>query len=49
MDFFEYASIAFQFVNTNTWYVPFIVGGICFLIVFVFQSAGLFVIAGHEG
>ncbi len=49
MDFFEYASIAFQFVNTNTWYVPFIVGGICFLIVFVFQSAGLYVIAGHEG
>lgn len=49
MDFFEYASLAFQFVNTDSWYVPFIVGGLCFLIVFVFQAVGLFVIAGHEG
>ncbi|MDE6585084.1 MAG: hypothetical protein K2K80_00180 [Clostridia bacterium] len=49
MDFFEYANIALQFVNTDKWYVPFIVGGLCFLVVFVFQAVGLFVIAGREG
>ena len=49
MDFFEYATIADNFVNTDTWYVPYIVGGICFLIVFVFQAVGLFIIAGREG
>lgn len=49
MDFFEYASIARMFVNTDTWYVPLIVGGICFLIVYAFQAAGLFIISGREG
>lgn len=49
MDFFNYANLALQFVNTDSMYVPFIVGGICFLIVFVFQAVGLYVIAGHEG
>lgn len=49
MDFFEYASVAQMFVNTNTWYVPLIVGGLCFLIVFAFQAVGLFIIAGREG
>ena len=34
MDFFEYAQIAFQFVNADTWYVPFVVGTLCFLMVF---------------
>ena len=49
MDFFEYANVANIFVNSNTWYVPLIVGGICFLIVFAFQAVGLFVISGREG
>ncbi len=49
MDFFNYANIAQAFVNTDTWYVPYVVGGLCFLIVFVFQAVGLFVIAGREG
>ncbi|MBD5584672.1 MAG: hypothetical protein HDQ88_06285 [Clostridia bacterium] len=49
MDFFEYASLAQMFVNTDTWYVPFIVGGLCFLAVFIFQAVGLFIIAGREG
>ena len=49
MDFFEYAQIAFQFVNADTWYVPFVVGTLCFLMVFIFQAVGLFVIAGREG
>ena len=49
MDFFEYASVAQIFVNSDTWYVPLIVGGLCFLTVFVFQAVGLFIIAGREG
>ena len=49
MDFFDYANIAHYFVNTDTWYVKYIVGGLCFLIVFVFQAVGLFIIAGREG
>ncbi len=49
MDFFEYANVAQIFVNTDTWYVPLIVGGLCFLIVFAFQAVGLFIIAGREG
>lgn len=49
MDFFEYATIALQFVNSDTLYVPLIVGGLCFLTVFIFQAIGLFTIAGHEG
>ncbi|MDE7082226.1 MAG: hypothetical protein K2O89_00795 [Clostridia bacterium] len=49
MDFFKYANVAQIFVNTDTWYVPFIVGGLCFLIVFAFQSVGLFIISGREG
>ena len=36
MDFFEYASVAQIFVNSDTWYIPLIVGGLCFLTVFVF-------------
>jgi len=49
MDFFEYANVAQLFVNTDTWYVPLIVGGLCFLTVFAFQAVGLFIIAGREG
>lgn len=49
MDFFEYASVAQIFVNSDTWYVPLIVGGLCFLTVFVFQAVGLFIISGREG
>ncbi len=48
MDFFEYASIAMQFVNSDTAYVPYVVGGLCFLLVFVFQTIGLFTIARRE-
>lgn len=49
MDFFEYSNIAHYFVNTDTWYVKYIVGGLCFLVVFIFQAVGLFIIAGREG
>ena len=49
MDFFAYANIAHNFLNTDTWYIKYIVGGLCFLIVFVFQAVGLFIISGREG
>ncbi|MDE6666957.1 MAG: hypothetical protein K2K38_01255 [Clostridia bacterium] len=49
MDFFDYANIVHYFINTDTWYVKYIVGGLCFLIVFVFQAVGLFIISGREG
>ena len=49
MDFFEYATIALQFVNSKTLYVPLIVGALCFLTVFVFQAIGLYTIAAREG
>ena len=49
MDFFDYANIAHNFLNTDTWYIKYIVGGLCFLIVFVFQAVGLFIISGREG
>ena len=47
MDFFEYASIAMNFTNSD--WVPFLVGGLCFAIVFVFEAIALFVIASREG
>ena len=49
MDFVKYANVALSFVNSDTLYVPYVVGGVCFLIVFVFQSVGLFIISGREG
>ncbi len=49
MDFYEYASIAMQFVNADTVWVPFLVGGLCFAIVFVFEAIALFTIAKREG
>lgn len=49
MDFFKYARVAKIFVNAETDFVPFIVGGLCFLIVFCFQAVGLFIIAKREG
>lgn len=49
MDFFEYASIAQMFVETDNSWVVYLIGGLCFAIVFVFQAVGLYVIAGREG
>ncbi|MDE5721867.1 MAG: hypothetical protein K2I30_03905 [Clostridia bacterium] len=47
MDFFKYASVVSEF-NSAMW-VQFLTGGLCFAIVFVFQSIALYVIAGREG
>ncbi len=49
MDFFEYATAVEPLTtNTDRW-VIYLVGGLCFAIVFVFQTVALYVISGHEG
>lgn len=54
MDFFEYASIA-DTVSTEIFgvlsplWVSLVVGGLCFLIVYVFQSVGLYTVAKRAG
>lgn len=49
MDFFKYAQVADMFVTNKTWWVSYLVGGLCFLIVYVFQTVALFTIAKREG
>ena len=53
MDFFEYASIADimnqTFSGTINLPMAFIVGALCFAVVYIFQSVGLFTIANREG
>ena len=47
MDFFEYASFADMFATT-VW-IQFLIGGLCFAIVFIFEAIGLFTIAKNNG
>ena len=47
MDFFKYTSVVSEFSNSAMW-VQFLIGGLCFAIVFVFQAIALFVIASRE-
>ncbi len=47
MDFFEYASVVSLF--SETLWVKYLVGGLCFAIVYVFQAVALFIISGREG
>lgn len=47
MDFFKYVSIAKGFTNNN--WVPYLIGALCFVLVFVFQAVALYTIAGREG
>ncbi len=49
MDFFEYANLALQFVDGGLFWVPFLVGGLCFATVFVFEGVALYTIAKREG
>lgn len=49
MDFFEYASIVQNFTNYDTRWVPYLVGGLCFAIVFIFSAVALYTIASREG
>ena len=48
MDFFEYKNFAELFVYGNSWWVPYLVGGLCFAVVFIFQAVALYVISGRE-
>lgn len=49
MDFFKYADFAENFVGTNNFWLIYLVGGLCFLIVFIFQAVALFTIATNAG
>lgn len=47
MDFFKYASVVQMF--TGKLWVQFLMGGLCFALVFVFQAIALYTIAVREG
>ena len=47
MDFFEYASFADLFATTP--WIQFLIGGLCFAIVFIFEAIALFTIATNNG
>ena len=49
MDFFEYASLVSSFIVEEKRWVGYIVGGLCFAIIFIFQAVALYVISGREG
>lgn len=49
MDFFEYASLASSFIVEEKRWVGYIVGALCFAIIFVFQAVALYTISGREG
>ncbi|MDE5729131.1 MAG: hypothetical protein K2I20_03040 [Clostridia bacterium] len=49
MDFFEYASLVSAFVVEEQRWISYVVGGLCFLIIFGFQAVALYTIAGREG
>lgn len=48
MDFFEYAELVQRLPNNELW-VSYLVGGLCFAIVFIFSAVALFTIASREG
>ncbi len=48
MDFFEYADLASVFVSGKLW-VTYLVGGLCFAVVYIFQAIALYTVAGNEG
>lgn len=47
MDFFQYASYAS--LCTDIFWIQFLVGGLCFALVFAFQAIALYTIASREG
>lgn len=47
MDFFKYISTVKTFTNNN--WSPYLIGGLCFALVFVFQAVALYTIACREG
>ncbi len=49
MDFFEYASLAENFIAEEQRWISYIIGGLCFAIIFIFQAVALYTISGREG
>ncbi|MCD8286742.1 MAG: hypothetical protein LUD50_05910, partial [Clostridia bacterium] len=49
MDFFQYANIADSFATFETRWLTYLVGGLCYAIVYIFLVVGLFIIAKREG
>lgn len=49
MDFFEYASLVQAFSSNDSWWVSYLVGGLCYAIVFIFSAVALYTIARREG
>lgn len=49
MDFFEYAELVQIFTNNETLWVSYLVGGLCFAVVFIFSAVALYTIAVREG
>lgn len=49
MDFFEYSSFAAEFLAKEQHWLSYVIGGLCFAIIFIFQAIALYTIAGHEG
>ncbi len=49
MDFFQYANIVDAFATFETRWLTYLVGGLCYAIVYAFLVVGLFVIAKREG
>ena len=47
MDFFKYVYNSKMFTNSD--WVPYLIGGLCFALVFVFQAVALYTIASREG
>lgn len=47
MDFFIYASTASNF--TQEFWLQFLIGGLCFVVVFIFQGIALYTMASREG
>ncbi len=49
MDFFEYANLVSAFVSFRSRWITYLVGGLCYLIVFIFSAMALWTISGREG
>ncbi len=49
MDFFQYANIVDSFATFETRWLTYLVGGLCYAVVYAFLVVGLFIIAKREG
>ena len=49
MDFFEYSNFAAEFLAKDQHWISYVIGGLCFAVIFSFQAIALYTIAGREG